>query len=361
MKALRLYALAVLVAFVYAVCPRLAAAPDVPRYSVTWIEGDYYPEGGVGLNNRGQVVGGAFESVDTGYQVFVWSHGRKRFLRAIAKERGIPVPYDINESGQIAGSFTVIYSGAITYLQDEGFFWDGRRLYQMEHLPGGVPYTIVKAVSNAGKIVGSTVQHMPNALPDEGEFYTVDASTRGVENDLNDARRQVVGYILSAEIGVRSHSAAILWRDGQRRWLVTPKGLDSACTAINAGGQTVGFTEDASFTRRAVLWADGGMHDLGTLPGCVHSEAAAINTQGQIVGTAYDTKRHREEGTEYVAGKNSRAFLWQAGQMVDLNCLAALRKGQKLEEARAINDRGQIVGYGTVYGDVKIFLLTPRQ
>jgi hypothetical protein len=45
--------------------------------------------------------------------------------------------------------------------------------------------------------------------------------------------------------------------------------------------------------------------------------------------------------------------------MVDLNSLISPTSGWVLEQANAINDNGQIVGFGTIDGETHGFLLTP--
>ena len=45
--------------------------------------------------------------------------------------------------------------------------------------------------------------------------------------------------------------------------------------------------------------------------------------------------------------------------MVDLNTLVSTNCGWELVSAQAINDSGQIAGYGTINGQTDAFLLTP--
>ena len=50
---------------------------------------------------------------------------------------------------------------------------------------------------------------------------------------------------------------------------------------------------DATFAVRPVRWSRLGIKDLGTLPGDVGGQAAAINDEGQVVGYSEGSKgRH---------------------------------------------------------------------
>ena len=55
-----------------------------------------------------------------------------------------------------------------------------------------------------------------------------------------------------------------------------------------------------------------------------------------------------------------RAFLWDNCETVDLNDRVAPDSGWQLLRATAINERGQIVGYGLFQGQQVGFLLTPE-
>ena len=74
--------------------------------------------------------------------------------------------------------------------------------------------------------------------------------------------------------------------------------------------------------------------DLGTLGGD-SSEAAAINSRGEVVGWSKNG-----------AGQ-TRAFMYRAGAMADLGTLV----GGTYSYATAINDRGQVIGYGGINAD----------
>jgi probable HAF family extracellular repeat protein len=104
---------------------------------------------------------------------------------------------------------------------------------------------------------------------------------------------------------------------------------------LNNRGQVVGRASLSSGETHAVLWDQGQLIDLGTLPGGTYSEAYAINDAGQVVGwsmtdqstcTAFDGCWH--------------AFLWENGTMIDLGGLDPRFQSY----AYSINGRGQISG-----------------
>jgi probable HAF family extracellular repeat protein len=102
--------------------------------------------------------------------------------------------------------------------------------------------------------------------------------------------------------------------------------LGCTAAAINNNGQIVGSCY-ASGLSHAVLWHNGTVADLGTLGGEA-AAATAVNNLGQVVGWAQTS-----------AGVTD-GFLWSNGTMTDL--------GPSFSPA-AINDNGAIVGGEYVY------------
>jgi probable HAF family extracellular repeat protein len=136
-----------------------------------------------------------------------------------------------------------------------------------------------------------------------------------------------------------------------------PGGGSSAPIWISANGLIAGLSENgqtdplfAGFPEmHAVLWQQGQIMDLGTLPeGGYQSEANAVNSAGQVVGSALNTVPDANSmaaanywyfGLPY--GYQQRAFLWDTQKgMRDLGTLP----GGTDAEALLINERGQVVG-----------------
>jgi probable HAF family extracellular repeat protein len=149
---------------------------------------------------------------------------------------------------------------------------------------------------------------------------------------------------------------AFVYENGRMRGL---KGIgggegDEYATALNHSNQAVGAAADPrnGGVPHACLWnlarPDEPPTDLGTLGS--HSVALDINHHGQVVGWSYVAQNGKHE---------ERAFVWQDGQMRDLNTLIPPDSGWVLESAHAINDQGQIIGRGTRDGKTHAFLLTP--
>ena len=139
-------------------------------------------------------------------------------------------------------------------------------------------------------------------------------------------------------------------------------GGDSAPNWITANGLIAGVSENGETDPlypglpqlRGVLWKDGTIIDLKTLPeGGYQSEANSVNSFGQVVGAALNTvpdSNSMQVGTWWLFGGDggisppyfyqTRAFLWdQKHRMQDMGTL-----GGTDAQALLINDRGQVVG-----------------
>src|SRR6185369_678921 len=144
---------------------------------------------------------------------------------------------------------------------------------------------------------------------------------------------------------------AVVWQDGQIVSLGTLGGNQSAALANNNRGQVVGIAANANpdpfslagfaTQTRAFLWENGEMRDLGTLGG-PDSFGQYINERGQVVGFSYtDSTPNDSTGIPTV-----HPFLWERGSMLDLGSL-----GGTFGKVNGLNERGDVVGDMTLPGD----------
>jgi probable HAF family extracellular repeat protein len=146
-----------------------------------------------------------------------------------------------------------------------------------------------------------------------------------------------------------------------------PGGGSSAPLWISENGLIAGVSENGETDPlyaglpelRAVLWQHGKIKDLGTLPeGGYQSEANAVNSSGQVVGSALNTVPDPNSMQPSVSSfwlwgggpgvgivppylYQTRAFLWDKQKgMQDLGTLPGGNDAQAL----LINERGQVIG-----------------
>lgn len=142
------------------------------------------------------------------------------------------------------------------------------------------------------------------------------------------------------------------WKNGVKRDLgALPGGASSDSGWISANGLIAGLSQNGEIDPlvpglpevHAALWRNGGVTDLGTLPeGGFESIASAVNSLGQVAGLAINTIV--DPNSMAGIGFQTRAFLWQNGEMQDLGTLGSGTDAQAL----LINEQGQVVGWSYV-------------
>jgi probable HAF family extracellular repeat protein len=154
---------------------------------------------------------------------------------------------------------------------------------------------------------------------------------------------------------------AFKWQDGKRTDLgALPGNNSSAVFQINGSGVGAGISETGALdpntgypAENAVLFKNGSVINLGTLPGGHESQATAINDRGQVAGFGDNGVRDPVSIFGPVNGPGdpgwvtqTRSFIWQNGKMRDLGTL-----GGDFGAANYVNDAGDVTGWTTVPGD----------
>lgn len=156
---------------------------------------------------------------------------------------------------------------------------------------------------------------------------------------------QIASYIASAsDLSVKTEIETIDNRAIFAMAINDSKEVVGSMFIPNTRGQREAFYIDMADTNPQIQF-------LGFLnPSFNDSRAKDINNQGQIVGRALISAPTLGE---------TGAILYENNEMKNLNDLIACDSGWILTEARAINDSGQIVGVGTINGEVRAFRLDP--
>jgi probable HAF family extracellular repeat protein len=332
--------------WITALIPAITLAQQVqPRYSVV----DRGPSlvrtltDTPGLNNHGDIA--IWHSVSASLMPGEVFRGSGTITIEGEKDFSLVYPADINDRLTVVGTLQQPQDLRFTH----AFRWTNGRLETLPSLGG--PYSAASAVNATGGIVGSAqtgdgarhaVLWRSRQPRDLGLLAQGDYSSARDINDNGD----IVG---EANVVANGKPQAFLWRGGKMQALPKlPGGATCSPQAINNTGTIIGSCDLSSGAGHGVIWKNGSIEDLGTLGDeNAPSTALDINTQAQVVGTSED------EG-------KIRAFLWEKGQMINLNKLIAPNSGWKLLVASRINDNGEILGRGYFHRSIHTFLLRPE-
>lgn len=296
------------------------------------------------INNLGVAAGQAH---DGNYLAALWQPGQgATSLGDLAGGITNSHAYAINDSNWVVGT-------AAASTGTRAFLWkQGTGMLNLGDLPGGTDFSGAYGINNAGAVVGysyNTTGLDPKAVIWDAKTLQMTqlgdlagGANSSVARDINNGN-QVVGY---SSIATGQHAFRWSAEGGMVDLGDLAGGMDSSMAyAVNDSGWVAGTGVAGNNVQHAVVWSpDGQMIDLGALLGASSSTAALdINARGEVIGTG--------------AGK---AFLWsQAGGIVDLNAVTE-RNGFVLGNVWAINDQGQIAGWGTnASGGRQAFVISP--
>jgi probable HAF family extracellular repeat protein len=148
---------------------------------------------------------------------------------------------------------------------------------------------------------------------------------------------------------------AVLWKNGGAINLGTFGGAQSIAGSVNDRGQVVGCATNTigdaasvcmgvpqATQSRAFLWQDGEMRDLGTLGG-TDANAFIVNQRGQVTGWSFINSA---PSANCFYPMTTDPFLWEDGEMTDLGTL-----GGTCGFPNWLNERGEVVGQSNLEGD----------
>jgi probable HAF family extracellular repeat protein len=311
------------------------------------------------VNNQGHVAvyanNAANDNAFAGDVSFLWKGPGEITILPGLPGATDTLPIGLNDQDQVVGD-----SGAAAFSDAHGFLWDRGVMHDLGTLPGDTG-SDAQFINNHGFIAGDSYSangsyravvwessrriHLLPSLPNWGFSEAV------CINDLGQS---------CGEAGPDANGdyPAVLWQNENAVpiSLAKPSGGGSAIgDSINNRGQIVGnFAFESSANSLPCLWQDedGSLIELGVYGDDPQGVAYQVNNQGQIAGFS---------GQGLADVTTAHSLLWENGTMIDLQTQIPADSGWVLEQALCINDRGQIGGFGWHNGQLRAYLLTPRE
>jgi probable HAF family extracellular repeat protein len=354
------------------------SAPQAPRGGLHYRVSNLPPLGGTSsvgfsINDRGWVAGRSNLAGNQSRHATLWRNGvltdlgtlggpNSAVLWPVKNLRGIVTgiaqsnePDPLNETWSCGFFFP---PATRTGKRCFGFKWEEGVMTRLPTLGG--THGFATGSNNLGQTVGwaeNTVQDTTCVPPQQLQFRAVvwgpgdnqkrqlrplpgSGDTVTAATALNDFG-QVVGIsgVCDQAVGRFSAIHSMLWDHGRPIEIGDFGGVAwNTPMAINQRGDVVGFAnaseaDGGNLNPRAFLWTrNQGLRNLGAVPGDVTSQATGINEWRQIVGQSCD------------AADNCRGFLWQNGEMTDLQGLVIGDYDDVITTANDIDDLGRITG-----------------
>jgi hypothetical protein len=321
--------------------PRFAAE----RYDVTPLP--FIPfsnTGGEALNNNGVVAGGIANS-DGSVSLAAWSNGLLTTLGVPpglpSRDFNTPRVFGINDSGAVVGT---VHTSAGD-LPSRWFIYD-RNGFTV--LPLADPTDLGGAaigINKRGEVVGydhTSSNKLIGWLWSNGAYSRIPISgtnttALGINSSgtiIGNRRFRLIRRLLTGRLRSTGERGYVLSHD-------TTQYLTGFVYAINALGEAAGGSI-SNGQAMATVFKNGIATVILNLP----SSAVGINSGASVVGSYQPTGDNRRH-----------LFRWSA----NLGAFDLTPDGYRSAEAAAINDRGDILGFGeTLSGKSQYFLLTPN-
>lgn len=297
------------------------------------------------LNNVGQIVGISATDKPGKHVGCLWQIGLKNIttLKSLPNGRD-GSPSGINDNGLIVGS-----AGGATLHQIRGVAWDSSGNVRDLGLTRDGQNTAAISVNARGVIVG----YGDYGYAQYPALYVNGLWTSMAGQFISVCKINRAGQVAGTATHHNGSTHALLWKIPGVFWGERLPGWHGEANDLNDQGFVVGRAFWDGETHAALWTPEGAIQDLGTLGGS-WGEAVAINARGQIIGQS-DTKTSPRQ-----------PFLYQDGVMYNLLTLVSAEDNadwgimSQTFTPLAINDLGQIVGYGVYRGKTRGFVMVPE-
>jgi len=314
------------------------------RYEVTALP--FIPfsnTGGEALSNNGVVAGG-IANADGSVSLAQWSNGALTNLGVPPSSPGLdfntPRVFGINDCGAVVGTIHTSTGGLPSrwFIHDRGCF---------TVLPLADPTDLggsAIGINNRGEVVGydhSSSNRLVAWHWFNGVYSKLPVSGTSTAALAINSSGTIIG---NRRLGlIRRLLTGQLRRTGERGYVLSrgrAEYLSGFVNAINEGGEATGGSL-LNGQAVATVFNNGVATMILSLP----SSAVGINFAASVVGSYQPAGFNRR-----------RLFRWSA----KTGAFDLTPDGYRSAEAAAINDRGEILGFGeTVIGESRYFLLTP--
>ncbi len=334
---------------------------------------------GTAISQAGNVTGycnpaggSIFFGTDT--HAFLYSKGVLNDLGATSKPT---VPTGVNDAGTVVG--TDIKINLEQGVSVTPFLYQNGSIEMFNGIPNNAgPFGLTNAGQSAATQVNAGGLNFFVAsdafLVTPGGTATSLTPSKGMEGaafGISPSGDWVAGASTNIVAGSLVALAGTLWHNGTAQALpLSPNFNYASATGVNDSGMAsgMGFTfdfahvVDPNASGHAMLFSNGAVTDLGTLPADKSSAALGINNSGAVVG--YSTPQTPDIALFFaplleIASASSHAFVYTNGVLYDLNRQLVNGSGWQLASAAGINNAGQIVGTGIIQQQQHAFLLTP--